>query len=357
MTAKDAASILPRKSWECEYKSDDEATGSFTLYAACFGSVDRQGDIIQPGAVQNLDELTRDGWVALNHIQTELPVAMIDTAIQDQKGLLISGRWHTTEAAQNCRKIVNERMQAGKRVLCSVGYVVPFDGESYEKIDGKTVRRLSKISVYECSFVNLPANPEAEVVSAKSVSDFTLDEFEELEAVMSSDEGVIKALKRLLGLETKAGRKMSGANLEKFKSIAKGIDDHSNDVMAEAKGLMDRCKSLKVKSEAHKAMGEEFTKTLKDLTSGQQQAVDEDDDDIAEDDDEKELDDDDDEQEEKRRKRRKQDDDDDEEEASSKRRKRRKEDEEEDQEEKALEAYRIELKRRALLLKYPGQAG
>ena len=83
------------------------------------------------------------------------------------------------------RKIVTAACKSLCRVLCSVGYVVPFDGESYEKIDGKTVRRLSKISVYECSFVNLPANPEAEVVSAKSVFDFTLDEFEEMEAVMS----------------------------------------------------------------------------------------------------------------------------------------------------------------------------
>ena len=195
-----------------EYKSDDDATGAFTLYAACFGSVDRQGDIIQPGAVQNLDELTRDGWVALNHIQTDLPVAMIDTATQDQRGLLISGRWHTTEAAQNCRRIVKERMAAGKRVLCSVGYVVPFDGESYEKIDGKTVRRLSKISVYECSFVNLPANPEAEVVSAKSVSDFTLDEFEEMEAVMSADEGGSRSAD-CWGLKPKLAAKCPGPTL------------------------------------------------------------------------------------------------------------------------------------------------
>ena len=356
MTPQDAASILPRKSWECEYKSDDDSTGSFTLYAACFGSVDRQGDIIEPGAVQNLDELTRDGWVALNHIQTDLPVAMIDTATQDQKGLLISGRWHTTEAAQNCRRIVKERMAAGKRVLCSVSYVVPFDGESYEKIYGRTVRRLSKLSVYECSFVNLPANPEAEVVSAKSVSDFTLDEFEELEAVMSNDEGVIQALKRILGLETKAGRKMSGATLEKMNSYSKSMIEHGEKCNTLAKEMIDKSKTLKSFGDAHKAVGDEFTKTLKDLASGQQQAVDEDDDDVAEDDDdEKELDEEE-EGEEKRRKRRK---DDDEEEPEAKRRKRSKEgeDDEEEQEAKALDAYRNELKRRAMLLKYPGRTG
>ena len=53
--------ILPRKSRECEYKSDDEATGSFTLYAVTSAPADRQGDIIQPGRRPEPRRAHRDG--------------------------------------------------------------------------------------------------------------------------------------------------------------------------------------------------------------------------------------------------------------------------------------------------------
>jgi hypothetical protein len=140
-----------------------------------------------------------------------------------------------------------------------------------------------------------------------------------------------------------------------LKGVAKAIDDHSGACATLAKSLIDTGKAWKAAGESHKAMGDEFTKTLKGFTSGQQQDVDEDNEgDVAEDDEEKELDEED-EGEEKRRKRRKQDEE--EEEPEAKRRKRGKQDEEEDQEAKALAAYRDELKRRALLLKYPSRTG
>ncbi len=156
---------LPRKTFDCEFKSLDDA-GTFVLYAACFGNLDRQGDVIEQGAFTNLDEFAKDGWVALNHAQGDLPVAMVDTAIQDSKGLRITGTFHSTGEAQAVRTVVKERMAAGKAVKCSLGYLT--EDESFEKSDGKTVRHIKKLSVYEASFVNLPANPLAEVTAVKS---------------------------------------------------------------------------------------------------------------------------------------------------------------------------------------------
>jgi uncharacterized protein len=349
-----------RKTFNCEFKELDQGAGTFEMYALVFGNVDRQGDMIEPGAVTNVDELIKDGWIALNHVQTDLPIAYIDSAEQDSHGLKLTGRFHSTPRAQECRSIIKERMAAGKAVKTSIGYLVPVDGEHYEKQNGRTVRRISKLSVYEASYVNLPANPEAEVVSAKSIDDFTLDGFEEEDLHMSTDEGVIQALKRVLGLESKAGRKMSGATLEKMKGFCKSMDEHGEKCMAHAKAMNDQCKSLKAAGEAHKVVAADFEKCLKNFTGGQQQEEQDDNDgDDAEGDGDEEKDYREDEDEEAKSKRRKRgkDDAEDEEEASAKRRKRGKDDDEESQEEKALAAYRNELQRRALTLKFPKRTG
>ena len=375
-TAADAASCLPRKTFECQYKSDDE-TGEFTLYAAVFGNVDRQGDIIEKGAFTNLDEFVKDGWIALNHDQSALPMGLIKSAGQDEHGLRITGIWHTTQAAQDCRRIVRERMAAGKAVKCSIGYLVPPDGERYERVDGRMVRHINKLSAYEASFVNLAANNEAEVVSAKSASGsdpFILDGFEE-EDFMATEQGVVEALKRALGLSTKGGRKMSGATLEKMKGFCKSMGEHAEKCFGHAKTLNEHAKALKAFGEEHKARAEEFEKCLKDFEGGKLER--------DEEGDVEENDDDSDEQEPKSRKsikgketdtddanppKRKRgkvmsEDEDGENIEREKRRKRRKEDdededkEEDEEEEKALDAYRTKLRREALSVQHQNLNG
>ena len=62
-----AAGVLPRAAFDCNFKSMDEAAGTFSLYAAAFGNVDRQGNVIEANAFDNLDEFVHDGGIALNH--------------------------------------------------------------------------------------------------------------------------------------------------------------------------------------------------------------------------------------------------------------------------------------------------
>jgi HK97 family phage prohead protease len=304
LTAADAASCLPRKSCAVQLKTLDESTGSFELYALAFGNVDRQGDVIEPGAVTNIDELVRDGWIALNHDQMALPIAVIDSATQDAKGLLVTGRWHSTPYAQAVRTTVLERLKAGKRVLCSIGYAV--EEERYETADGQTVRHIDKISVYECSIVNLPANPQAEVVAAKSFAP---------EQSMSKEARVLQAVKRALGLAKKGSYKVDGEDLQKAKGLA-------DKCMTNAKAFEDAHKSMKSLVDAHKAACDELVKCLKSFEGGQEQdsPVDDGDNDVDEDTDRKPA---------------KEDEDDDD-----------KDDEDED--EKTAKAYRDQLRKRAL---------
>jgi HK97 family phage prohead protease len=259
MTPKDAVSILPRKTIEGELTSvaDD---GSFVMYALVFGNVDRQGDRIAQGSVTNVDELVSDGWIALNHVQVNKPIAYIDTAEQDSRGLKIAGRFHSHQEAQDVRSYVKERLAAGKKVKTSIGYLVPVDGEQYVKENGRTIRDISKLAVYEASFVNLPANPAAEVISAKSLDGTEPVESEE---EMSAAK-VLREVKRALGLAVKGQYKVDGEEVEK------------------ARGLVDKCLSCsKAIATHHKAMKEavddhaqasgELMKCFKNFTSGQQQ--------------------------------------------------------------------------------------
>ncbi len=314
LTPADAASCLPHKTFQCEVKALDESTGSFELYAACFGNVDRQGDMIEPGAFQNLPEFVSDGWIALNHDQAALPLAIVDTAEQDGKGLRVTGRFHTHAQAQSCRAVIIERMAAGKRVLCSIGYLVPLDGEHYERENGQNVRHISKLSVYEASIVNLPANPLADVQSIKSMKGKTV--MPEL-----AHEGVVEAFKAFVdSLASKGGMLPKSAHY-KLKSVAEAMDEHG--------------KCSKEHGKAACAIAKDMKETLKSLVGGQRE--DEEDSNVAgkEDEDEKE-----DKPESEEEGDGKEDEDD------KKPKGKKKEDETE--EDKTKKAYREQLKRRAL---------
>lgn len=198
---------LDFKSEPWEVKALDDS-GEFEVYMACFGNIDRGGDVIDAGSFKNLADYAHTGWIGVNHDMDELPVAYPISATQDGKGLLIRGRFHSHEKAQACRTVVKERMAAGKAVTGSIGYKVEPGGATQDYVDGKSVRRIRSLSVYESSFVNLPMNPRAEALSAKSLEGLTVEG-----KVMT-----VEDLKAWLEQETKAGRVLSKANHATIKT-------------------------------------------------------------------------------------------------------------------------------------------
>jgi hypothetical protein len=183
-------------------------------------------------------------------------MALIDTASQDSKGLLVTGRFHSTAEAQACRTVVKERMAAGKAVKCSIGYMT--EDESYEKIEGRSVRRIKKLSVYEASFVNLPANPAAEVNDVKSHDPVSNPEGDDM---ATADKGsVLDALKELLGLVTKGDKPMSKSSHTRLKAFAEAMDEHGAATKEHAKDMTEHGK-------AACAMGKEMKAFLKDFAA------------------------------------------------------------------------------------------
>jgi HK97 family phage prohead protease len=142
---------------------DDSPHGSFTGYASVFGNTDRQNEVVVKGAfASTLPAFLKDGFGALNHEWSTLPIATISEAREDERGLWVKGQFHSTPDAQAARTIVRERLERGKSVGMSIGYRVN-DDEFKE-----AVRYLKDVDLFEVSLVSVPANPEAQLAAVKS---------------------------------------------------------------------------------------------------------------------------------------------------------------------------------------------
>lgn len=159
---------IQTKDCDWEFKVLDENSGEFRAYFAVFGNVDRAEEILEPGSIENIDEFTKDGWIGTNHRMTDLPVAYPISVEQDEHGLLVYGRFHSHPEAQACRMVVKERLAAGKTVKGSIGYKV--SDSIRDTLGNRTVRRLKQVRLFEASFVNLPANARADVLSVKGAT-------------------------------------------------------------------------------------------------------------------------------------------------------------------------------------------
>jgi hypothetical protein len=136
-------------------------TGTFAGYASFFGFLDRQGEIVDQGAFTRcLPTFRKAGLITWAH-DTTRPVSTIVSAVEDQFGLFITAKFHSTPDAQNARTIVLERLAAGADVGLSIGY-----GTVKDRYVGST-KHLADLELYEVGIVMVPANTLATVTSAK----------------------------------------------------------------------------------------------------------------------------------------------------------------------------------------------
>ena len=215
------------KTFDLDIKSLDDS-GSFSIYFAVFGNVDRGGDIIKAGTFTNLDEFVTAGWIGLNHKNTDPAIGYPTSAVQDGEGLLVSGVFHSTPYAQEIRTIVKERMAAGKKVLGSIGYRITED--THELRDGKPVHLIEQLEVWECSIVNLPMNPLAEAVEVKSVSEKNkVASFSDLESFFEI---------KLKGMKSEGGPMTEDA-YQKCVKACDDMDEHGRKCIKMAKDFRE----------------------------------------------------------------------------------------------------------------------
>jgi HK97 family phage prohead protease len=147
------------------FDARETEAGTIAGYASVAGNVDRDGEVIAPGAYRGLEALVQSGFLAIGHDWTGLPVGTIEQAKADERGLLVEMQFHSTPEAQAARTVVLERLARGKSVGLSIGFFANKDHR--EEIDGAVRRVLDEIEVFEVSLVPVPANPLAGVTAAK----------------------------------------------------------------------------------------------------------------------------------------------------------------------------------------------
>lgn len=207
-----------------DLKSIEDGPGGFEGHTSISGNLDDGGDIVLDGGFKDvLDTFLKSGFTAHSH-EWNIKDGVIGypmKAYEDENGLFISVKFHSTEDAQNVRTKMRERIADGKDVGLSIGYrpqspiyVYPKDyekelpkylspkylNEGLEKAKQfKFVRVLPKISeLKECSVVTSPMNGVAQVTSVKDSSDVE---------------------DRLLNIEEKLGARNSAGDVRKIKTI------------------------------------------------------------------------------------------------------------------------------------------
>jgi hypothetical protein len=168
------------KDFPFELKDLDEEAGTFTGYAAVFGNVDLDGDVIEPGAFRKtIRESGGKVPILWQHDRYE-PIGVGKLA-EDGKGLLAEGQLNVeTQRGREARAL----MQQGALSGLSIGY------KAIKPVYEAGVRRLKEIAVREFSPVTFPANELARVATVKGMGSLLRD----LRLLRETDEEGFKAL-------------------------------------------------------------------------------------------------------------------------------------------------------------------
>lgn len=198
------------KSIFAEFKATEQ--GVIEGYAAYFDNVDSYQDVIVKGAFADATNKSSEVKLMWNHNWDTVPIGTVTMLLEDEKGLSFRAELNNTALAKD----VKEGIKSGAVTKMSIGYTTE-DSETVEK-EGKTLRMIKKIKLFEISPVNFPANDMATIQSYKS--DFHNEILEELKVLKMEVESVkalvtvdsnesddIEVITKLNGLIKKVGGK------------------------------------------------------------------------------------------------------------------------------------------------------
>lgn len=152
-----------------EWKAVDGEENVLEGYASTFDNVDLHGDVVVRGAFRKtLNDLLGSGGkiplLADHTPSTSNVLGSISRAREDAKGLKIRAEFSSAPSAQDVRT----KMLEGHIDRMSIGYE-PMQW-AFEDRDGRRVRVLKEIKLWEVSAVVMPANPQAVVSRVKSMA-------------------------------------------------------------------------------------------------------------------------------------------------------------------------------------------
>lgn len=188
-----------------------EGPGSFSGYASTFSNFDRVGERVVKGAfVPHIEAFLKDGFIAAGH-DWKTAIATPRVAREDDIGLYIEADFHSTQAAQEVRAIMQERLARQKSVKLSIGYEVLASEDTEEG------RLLKELKLFEVSVVTVPANPLAIVTDAKSSRE-QLGFNDHAEALVAANKAFAERVRERIEYREKEGRVLSASNMTTMRS-------------------------------------------------------------------------------------------------------------------------------------------
>lgn len=150
---------------------DGLAEGEFTAYASIYDNVDSYGDIVAKGAFR----VTLADWEASgapiplywghNIADPDFNIGEIVEAVEDDRGLLVKARLDL----DNPKSAQTYRLLKGRRVReMSFGFATV--KASDDERDGRPVRRLDEVKLFEVSVVPVGANPDTAVMAVRAAT-------------------------------------------------------------------------------------------------------------------------------------------------------------------------------------------
>lgn len=222
--------------------------------ASVVGNIDRYGDVIMPGAfAQCLGAFKARGFVPTDHSwEMDDIVAMPIECMESGSQLTLKAEFHSDPNSQAVRTKCMERIQRGLSVGLSIGFSIPPQGRMWFETGAKLLAwageqgyDLSLLSpelqgygecfaipvikeLYEVSIVPVPANTEATITIAKSLSDkaqlegLTLSDH--LDTVLAAVQDASDRANALDATRKSEGRKGLVARQDQIKALIQSLE-------------------------------------------------------------------------------------------------------------------------------------
>lgn len=137
-----------------------DESGAVSGMAWPFGSADRIGDMIEPGAFKGIKLPIP---MLFGHDMAD-PIGTWDAAVEKADGLHVSGKMLVNDVAR--AREVHSLVKAGAVKGISIGFITK---KSLTRPGGG--RTIKSLDLFEVSLVTVPMHPGARVTSAKSAVD------------------------------------------------------------------------------------------------------------------------------------------------------------------------------------------
>lgn len=214
-----AFSLVEHKSLNLQLKQ--EKPGDFRAVFSTLNVIDRDGDVTLPGAFEKGAAVNISAW---GHNWGDLPSG--DGAIQESGNeAIIEGSFYlgtpqgdaTYETLKQRfeRNVVTQEWSYGFEVLDA----------SFGQFEGRDVRFLRKLNVFEVSPVMLGAGVNTRTLGMKGMP--FLQELDQVQAAMVD---VVQRSQELASLRAKEGRVLSATNRERLASLAEAMQQALVDV-------------------------------------------------------------------------------------------------------------------------------